>query len=638
MDVTNDRAEERLLARIRRFEDERRIFTEMNRLIGQPWPLREILDRIATQVAELLGAPFCAILLCHSGDGLLTIEGACGLDRDYIACVNANRTMRLDTIMGLPSDEVFRTGQPQVWADVRAHPSFARLRAAVQHQGYTSMVAVPLSSPDGILGTLNCYRAATHGFDDDEVALLTTIATHVAIAIHNANLINQLNASIKQLSELNAIIQRQHAVLTRSEDIHLRLTNLVLEERGVQAVVETLALLLGCGVALYDQRLELIADASAPGTPASAPIRLSPGAPIASAPAATQTQALRRLPAGPHASAPALIGAIGARGKTLGYLVVPERIAHAGELEQRAIEHAITVCALELVKQRAAADAERRLSSDFLADVLAGRFATSKEILRRADYLGYDLAGPHHVLVGAVDQLAEYLARRRPTEAQLVELRQHLADLIDQTVRHTSPRAILIPQGEQTVILAPARAAGPDGEAEVAVLADALVDAIGRTFPGLTVSVGLSAPVVVPIDFGRGHQEALDALAIARNLGSYGGVISFDKLGVYSLLLKSSSRDELLRFAHRTLDPLIAYERKRPTPLLQTLEAFLQLGRSPQRIAALLQVHANTIKHRLQQIHQITGIELDDTQRLFELQLALLVRRLVGPHFDRGEA
>ena len=110
MDVANDRAEERLLARIRRFEDERHIFTEMNRLIGQQWPLREILGRIAA-VAELLGAPFCAILLCHCGDGLLTIAGACSLDRNYIACVNANRTMPLETIMGLPGDEVFRTGQ-----------------------------------------------------------------------------------------------------------------------------------------------------------------------------------------------------------------------------------------------------------------------------------------------------------------------------------------------------------------------------------------------------------------------------------------------------------------------------------------------------------------------------------------------
>ena len=103
---------------------------------------------------------------------------------------------------------------------------------------------------------------------------------------------------------------------------------------------------------------------------------------------------------------------------------------------------------------------------------------------------------------------------------------------------------------------------------------------------------------------------------------------------MYNLLLKSSVREDLLRFAHRVLDPLIVYECRCATPLLQTLEAFLHHGRSPQRIAGPLQIHVNIVKYRLQQIRQITGIDLSDTQQLFELQLALLVRNLVGPSFD----
>jgi len=237
-------ADDLLRKQLRRTEHELRVFTEMSRLIGQLRPLPEILDQIAEQVATLLDAPFCAILLSSPPDGLLTIEGTYGLDREYIAFINANRSMRLDTLTGLPSGEVFRTGQLQVWADVPNHPSFAPLREAVRHQGVVSMVAVPLDGPDGVIGTLNCYRTSTRSFSGDEVALLTTIATYVAIAIHNADLINQLNASVTRLSELNQIIQNQHAVLTRSEDIHQQLARLVLEERGVETIVETLAALL----------------------------------------------------------------------------------------------------------------------------------------------------------------------------------------------------------------------------------------------------------------------------------------------------------------------------------------------------------------------------------------------------------
>jgi DNA-binding PucR family transcriptional regulator len=627
-------ADDLLRERLRRTEHELRVLTRMSRLIGQLRPLRETLDQIATQVAELLGAPFCAILLSSPADGLLTIEGAYGLDREYIAFINANRSMRLDTLLGLPSGEVFRTGQPQVWTDVRNHPSFAPLREAVQHQGFISMVAVPLGGPDGVIGTLNCYRTSTQGFGGDEVALLATIASHTAIAIHNADLIDQLNTTVTRLSEANQTIQRQHAILARSEDIHRRLTRLVLEERGVQTIVETLAVLLDCGVSLYDHRLELIADSGAPSPGAPAPITLSHSAMTASALRASRLQTLLHLPAGPHVSAAALVAPITTRGKTLGYLVVADSSARSEEPEQRALEHAVTVCALELVKQRAAADAERRISGDFIGDVLAGRFASSEEILRRADYLGYDLAGPYRVLVSDVDHFSDYVAQRHLTEPQVSDLKQQLVDVVDQAARRAHPRAIVIPQSQQAVILLPIRAAEQNAGTTIAGLADALAIAARRSLPGLTLSMGVSAPVGAPIELGRGRQEALDALVIARNLDRRATVVTFDELGVYHLLLRNSARDDLLRFAHRSLDPLVVYDRRRSASLLPTLEYFLHHGRSPQRAASLLHVHPNTVKHRLQQARRLTGIDIDDTGQLFELQLALLIRRLVGAEFD----
>ena len=621
-----------ITAQLRRTEHELRVFTEISRLIGQLRPLREILDQIAAHVADLLDAPSCAILLNNPADQQLTIEGAYGLEHAYITSVNAARGLQLDAVFGLPSGEVFRTGLPQVWTDVGSNPSFAPLREAVQHQGYSSMVAVPLGGGDAVIGTLNCYRSSPQGFSSEEVGLLMTIATHATIAINNAHLINQLNATVTRLSELNQIIQQQHAILSRSEDIHRRLTRLVLEERGVQTIVETLALLLRCGVSLYDQRLELIADAGAPAPGAPAPITLSHSALATSALRTAQPQSLLHLPVGPHVSAPALVAPIVAHGKTLGYLVVADSVAGTDELEQRALEHAVTVCALELVKQRAASEAERRISGDFIGDVLAGRFATSEEILRRADYLGYDLAGPQRALVGEIDGLADYLAQQRLTEPQAADLNQQFRELVEQTVRSRHPRAILVPQGQQVVILLPT--ASPDSGRAARALADDLVAAGRHALPGLTLSVGVSAPITAPLLLSRGCQEARDALAIARNLARSAAAVLFEELGVYHFLLRNSAHDDLVRFAHRLLDPLIAHERRRSASLFETLEAFLKHGRSPQQVAAQLHVHPNTVKHRIQQAQLLTGVELADTAQLFELQLALLVRRLVGPPFD----
>jgi TolA-binding protein len=138
------------------------------------------------------------------------------------------------------------------------------------------MAAVPLNGPQGIIGTLNCYRNPPQSFSAEDVALLETVASYAAVAIHNAYLIDQLNASVTRLREMNQVIQQQHEILARSEDIHQRLTALVLAERGLTAIGETLAVLLGCGVCLYNQHLEAIVSAAAPQPEAPGPVALDP--------------------------------------------------------------------------------------------------------------------------------------------------------------------------------------------------------------------------------------------------------------------------------------------------------------------------------------------------------------------------
>ena len=229
-------------------ERELRTVTQISRILGQTLPLRVMLNRIATEIATLLECPYCAILLKQPEKQYLTIEGSFGLDADYIELVNNKSNLRLDDLLGVPSGESYRSGKPTIWEDVRVSPAFSYLRDAVRLQGYNAMVAVPLNGPKGPLGTLTCYQTTTYRFSNDETSLLMTIANHAAIAIHNKYLLDQLNNSVNHLTELNQILEQQHETLTQSEAIHRRFTLLVLEERGLPSIVETLASLLKRGI------------------------------------------------------------------------------------------------------------------------------------------------------------------------------------------------------------------------------------------------------------------------------------------------------------------------------------------------------------------------------------------------------
>lgn len=631
-------AEEVLREELARKDRELRLVAEVSDMIGRAAPLRAILDRVAAAAADMLATPYAAILLLTLDGRQLTIEGAHGLADPYISAVNRHG-LHLDGPEVLPSFEVCRSGRSQLWRDLSTDPRLGFLHEAQRLQGIRAMVVVPLNGPDGPIGTLNCYHPQADHFGPEEIELLERTAAHAAQAIYNARLIEQLNATVKRLSETQAVIQGQNAILTRSDAIHRRLSALMLDEQGLEPIVRTLADLLGCGVGLFDARLAPLTAATPPGA-GPAPVRVDPRLLAAEPALGAQAHAIAHLHAGPHLSAPALICPIGARGRTLGFLVVPATDATGGELERRALEHAATICAVELLRQRVGREVARRQQAAFLDDLLAGRLVDAAEIRLRARDLGYALDGPFRVALieaaapggkgvpgepvgGAGVTDTPVGSPGDPARPLLPDLRRQLAEIVAGVARRAPWHALVVPRGERVAVLLPAAVAGGAD-----ALAAALDEAARRALPDLAVVHGVSAAGEDPAELAEAYRQAEEALAVLVNLGSGRRLLCHDDLGIYALLLRSTARAELLRLAHRWLDGLVAYERRRGVDLAATLECFLHNGCSVQRTAAALFVHPNTVKHRLQLVAEHSRADLADTRQLFELQLALLVRRL----------
>ena len=78
------------------------------------------------------------------------------------------------------------------------------------------------------------------------------------------------------------------------------------------------------------------------------------------------------------------------------------------------------------------------------------------------------------------------------------------------------------------------------------------------------------------------------------------------------------------------VDALIAYDTRRRTALLDTLERYLAERRSVIESARALYIHPNTLRQRLGRIEELTGLELDRDD-LLSLELAIKLARLHGP-------
>ena len=86
---------------------------------------------------------------------------------------------------------VIQEGRPIAVPDISVDPrriwsGFAR------QEGLVSLLSVPLSLKDKVIGVLNIYTDIPHNFTPHEINLFTSLASQAAIAIENARLFESL--------------------------------------------------------------------------------------------------------------------------------------------------------------------------------------------------------------------------------------------------------------------------------------------------------------------------------------------------------------------------------------------------------------------------------------------------------------
>src|SRR5438876_232223 len=288
----------------------------------------------------------------------------------------------------------------------------------------------------------------------------------------------------------------------------------------------------------------------------------------------------------------------------------------------RALEHGSTVLALELSKERAAAEVERRLRGDLVEEMLAGGLEgdEAERIARQAERLGHRL--PHRAWVVVLEPDDD------ETEAAVATRGDRLDAALSGLIRSRMPDALALVRTASAVFLVPDEVA-PDLAACEKLAGQILAAATPVMKPG-TASVGIGNVANSVAELARSHVEARQALRLTRRAGGRGRVASYRSLGAFRLLLEVQSPEALRRFVEELLGPLLRYAQSRDTPLLETLEA-LSAARWVRRAAARqLGIHINSMSYRVERIEGLTGLQLDDPETRVAISIALRARAMLG--------
>jgi purine catabolism regulator len=398
------------------------------------------------------------------------------------------------------------------------------------------------------------------------------------------------------------LVNEGYSVLERGIEVHARLEGLVLAERGLGEVMKAIAESVGGAALLLDDRgRELNRHPQERGLsqPAVAAIRAEVGERSGAGRQATfvaETGPLARR----AVAVPVPIGGPGAPGH---WLVVARRSGSAGDLEKLIARQAAMVVALELMRERAVGETERRLAGDVLAEALGGNLG-AEELRGRLHPFGID--GRVAVLLFELDGAPE------DPETLAAALRAAgVASLV--AVNGSAGRPLLC------------AIVDPDDRDPTELAREGLA-ALGE---GRKIRAAVSRPAQVG-GLRRAFHEArcaLEATALAN--GSAPDVASHRDLGAFTLLLSLQDDDALRTYAENLLSPIEDGEGEYGPELLRSLEAFIERNGQWERAARDLYCHRHTLRYRIRRIEELTGRDLNQAQDRIELWLALRARELV---------
>jgi DNA-binding PucR family transcriptional regulator len=320
-----------------------------------------------------------------------------------------------------------------------------------------------------------------------------------------------------------------------------------------------------------------------------------------SSPRAPPTSALNccsRVP-GEDTLAVPLAGADGLLGTLVAERGRPFHVADAHLLEVIAHQLSAGLQRAELLTRVA----DEHLVADVLAALAEGRTTDAEAEARAA---GLDLDRPYVMTI--LEPLEAVGDRGWAETAARAELR----------LRQVLP-GLLADLGEERMRLLVPAAGASDLERLDAELARVSVEqrlAAGRSELHRGAAAG-----------ARGQSEAASAITVARAVAPAGGSRAYASLGVYRYLAQVPADWTPDERHARAIAALAAYDAKRRTELLATLERHLGDRGALAATARALYIHTNTLRQRLDRIERLTGLALAD-EDLLSLELALKLSRL----------
>lgn len=184
--------------------------SEISQAISSDRYLDDILKLIVTVTANVMDSKICSLWILDNKEKVLRIRATQTMSEEYLK----ERSLKLgEGVVGY----VAQKNKPLAILDVLKEPRYKEKELA-KKENLVSMLSVPMTVKDKVIGVINCYTSYPHEFNETERAVLTTVASQAAICIENTELMVKTRVIQEEL-ETRKLVERAKGVLMKKHGL-----------------------------------------------------------------------------------------------------------------------------------------------------------------------------------------------------------------------------------------------------------------------------------------------------------------------------------------------------------------------------------------------------------------------------------
>ena len=312
------------------------------------------------------------------------------------------------------------------------------------------------------------------------------------------------------------------------------------------------------------------------------------------------------------------------------YLVVTALDSPLGDMDDIAIENAVTALRQELFRQHSVEELEEKFQNDIITQLLIGKIHSMQELERAIGHLGIPLDAGYRVLIFKLwNETAEEFEKLNETFKYDSILRDAiLNEFEDVRVRNDVDKVIVIQQ------IRPGQKQ-EEYRRELKATVERIQKRILQKNKGLRVRAGVGKEVEGITNITDSYKEAGDSLEFIgifeeQNKDQDSQIAYFSDMGIFKLLCKTDSTKELYEYIPEALQKLFHYKKQQRQELILTLRTYLDRNQNLTKTAQELFVHYKTAAYRIDRIAAITGIDFNNPSEVLAVRIGLIVYKMIG--------